>query len=52
MLVIGIDLVVGGWVLLGALWWTVCRVLSRINAAWWEGQWAHTGPGWSHRTWQ
>jgi hypothetical protein len=51
-LIIGIDLMVGGWLLLGALWWTVCRVLSRINAAWWEVQWARTGPGWSHRSWQ
>jgi hypothetical protein len=48
---IGVDVVVGGWVALGALWWTVCRLLSRINAARWDVQWAHTEPGWSHRTW-
>jgi universal stress protein family protein len=29
-----------------------CRVLSRINSAWWDVQWARTGPGWSRRTWQ
>lgn len=47
--VIGFDLMLGGWMLLGALWWAVCRVLGRINAAWWEVQWARTEPRWSHR---
>ncbi|MBV9012830.1 MAG: hypothetical protein JO272_12410 [Pseudonocardiales bacterium] len=46
---IGFDLMLGGWMLLGALWWAVCRVLGRINAAWWDVQWARTEPGWSHR---
>jgi hypothetical protein len=48
----GIVLLGSGWVLLGSLWWAVCRVLDRINAAWWELDWARTGPGWSRRTWQ
>lgn len=48
----GVATLAGGWVLLGLLWWTVCRVLSRINTAWWDVQWARTGPGWSRRTWQ
>ena len=43
--IIGVGLVLGSWVLLGALWWTVGRVLGRINAAWWDVQWARTGPG-------
>lgn len=46
----GISLLVGGWALLGLLWWSVCRVLARINAAWWDLDWARTGPGWSRRT--
>lgn len=50
--VTGIALVGGSWVLLALLWWTVCHVLGRINAAWWDGQWARTGPGWSRRSWQ
>ncbi|MDQ2790402.1 MAG: hypothetical protein M3Y48_20065 [Actinomycetota bacterium] len=50
--VTGAALVMGGWALLGALWWTICRVLGRINAAWWDVQWARTGPGWNRRTWQ
>ncbi|MGH4011866.1 MAG: hypothetical protein ACRDTH_27505 [Pseudonocardiaceae bacterium] len=29
-----------------------CRVLSRINVAWCDVQWARTGPGCSRRTWQ
>lgn len=49
---IGFDLMLAGWVLLGALCWTVCRVLGRINEAWWDVQWARVGPGWSRRTWQ
>ena len=48
----GVALLGGGWVLLGSLWWTACRVLDRINTAWWELEWTHTGPGWSRRTWQ
>jgi hypothetical protein len=48
----GVVLIVGAWVLLAALWWAACRVLGRINAAWWERQWARTGPQWSPRTWQ
>jgi hypothetical protein len=48
----GVALLAGGWVLLGALWWTACRVLDRINTAWWELEWTHTEPGWSRRTWQ
>jgi hypothetical protein len=32
----GLALTLGGWVVLGALWWTVCRVLGRINATWWD----------------
>jgi hypothetical protein len=48
----GVDVVVGGWVALGALWWIVCRVLSRINATRWDMQWARIEPGWSRRTWQ
>ncbi len=51
-LVIGAELVLGGWVLLWALWWILCSVLNRINATWWDAQWARTGPGWSRRTWQ
>jgi hypothetical protein len=47
--VIGFDLMLGGWMLLGALGWAVCRVLGRINAAWWDVQWARTEPRWSHR---
>jgi len=47
-----VALLAGGWVLLGLLWWAVCHVLDRINAAWWELEWKHTGPGWSRRTWQ
>lgn len=49
---LGVVLVLGGWLVLGALWWAVCRVLGRVNAAGWELQWARTEPGWSHRTWQ
>jgi hypothetical protein len=49
MIIIGFDLMLGGWVLLGALWWAVCRVLGQINAAWWDVQWARTEPRWSHR---
>jgi hypothetical protein len=49
--VTAIDLVVLGWLVLGFLWWAVCRVLKRLNAVRWEVQWARTGPGWSHRTW-
>ncbi|HEY2723136.1 MAG TPA: hypothetical protein VGI84_00490 [Pseudonocardiaceae bacterium] len=51
-LIIGIDLVILGWLLLGALWWLACRGLDRINSVWWEIQWAETGPRWSRRTWQ
>lgn len=51
-LIIGIDLVVLGWLLLGGLWWVACRVLDRVNASWWEAQWARTGPRWSRRSWQ
>jgi hypothetical protein len=25
----------------------VCHVLDWINAAWWDLDWARTGPGWS-----
>lgn len=50
--VLGVDVVIGGWVVLGALWWIVCRVLSRINMARWDVQWARTEPGWNRRTWQ
>lgn len=50
--VLGVDVVIGGWLALGALWWIVCRVLSRINMAWWDVQWARTEPGWNRRTWQ
>ena len=46
----GIAVLAGGWVLLGGLWWSVCQVLGRINAAWWDLDWTRTGPGWSHRT--
>lgn len=46
----GIAALTGGWALLGLLWWIACRVLARINAAWWDLDWARTGPGWSHRT--
>jgi hypothetical protein len=48
----GVALLAGGWALLGLLWWTACRGLARINAAWWDVQWARIGPGWSRRTWQ
>jgi hypothetical protein len=51
-LVIGVELILGGWVLLWALWRVLCSVLNRINATWWDVQWARTGPGWSRRTWQ
>jgi hypothetical protein len=50
--VLGVDVVIGGWVVLGALWWIVCRLLSRINMARWDVQWARTEPGWNRRTWQ
>jgi hypothetical protein len=46
----GIAVLAGGWMLLGLLWWAVCHVLARINAAWWDLDWARTGPGWSRRT--
>jgi len=46
----GIAVLAGGWVLLGLLWWSVCHVLSRINTARWDLDWARTGPGWSRRT--
>ncbi len=46
----GIALLASGWVLLGLLWWAVCHVLGRINAAWWDLDWERTGPGWSRRT--
>jgi hypothetical protein len=49
---IGFDLTLGGWMLLGVLWWAVCRGLGRINAAWWDVQWARTEPRWSHRPWR
>lgn len=48
----GVALLAGGWALLGSLWWAACRVLGRINATWWDVQWARTGPGWSRRSWQ
>lgn len=48
----GVVLVLSGWAVLGALWWTVCRVLNRVNATSWELQWARIEPGWSRRTWQ
>src|SRR2546421_4704408 len=48
----GVAVLAGGWVLLGLLWWAVCRVLDRINAAWWDLDWARTGPARSRRTWQ
>lgn len=51
-LIIGFDLVVLGWLMLGALWWLACRGLEGINAMWWEIQWARTGPRWSRRSWQ
>lgn len=51
-LIIGVDLVILGWLLLGALWWLACRGLEGINAMWWELQWARTGPRWSRRSWQ
>jgi hypothetical protein len=46
----GIAVLAGGWVLLGLLWWAVRHALARINAAWWDLDWARTGPGWSRRT--
>lgn len=46
----GIALLASSWALLGLLWWAVCHVLGRINAARWDLDWARTGPGWSHRT--
>ncbi len=46
----GIAVLAGGWVLLGGLWWSVCQVLGRINAARWDLDWTRTDPGWSHRT--
>jgi len=46
----GIAVLAAGWVLLGLLWWATCHVLARINAAWWDLEWARTGPGWSRRT--
>ncbi|MGH3768052.1 MAG: Rv1733c family protein [Pseudonocardiaceae bacterium] len=46
----GVAVLAGGWVLLGLLWWAVYRVLGRINAVWWDLDWARTGPGWSRRT--
>jgi len=48
----GVLVLTVGWVLLGLLWWTVCGVLDRINAARWDRDWARTGPGWSRHTWQ
>lgn len=51
-LIIGIDLTVLGWLLLGGFWWLGCRVLDRVNAMWWDIQWARTGPRWSRQTWQ
>ena len=48
----GIFLLIGVGVLVGSLWWTVCGVLDRINAARWDLDWARTGPGWSYHTWQ
>jgi hypothetical protein len=50
--VTGIDVILLGWLVLGFLWWAVCQVLRRLNAVQWELQWARTGPGWNHRTWQ
>jgi hypothetical protein len=49
-IVLGINLVLGEWAVLGTLCWTVCHVLSRINAAQWDVQWARTEPEWSRRT--
>jgi hypothetical protein len=51
-LIVGVDLVLGGWILLGALWWTICRMLNWVNVARWDTQWAHIEPRWSRRTWQ
>lgn len=50
-LVIGIDVVILGWLSLGVLWWTAGQVLDRINAAWWDVQWARIGPRWSRQSW-
>lgn len=49
---LGILFLTGGWVLLGSLWWTACRVLDRINATRWDLDWERTGPGWNRQTWQ
>ncbi|MGH4025868.1 MAG: Rv1733c family protein [Pseudonocardiaceae bacterium] len=51
-LVVAADVVVLGWLLLGLVWWAASRVLGWINAARWDADWARTGPGWSHRSWQ
>lgn len=51
-LMTGVDLTFLGWLVLGLLWWAVCRVLNRVNAVRWEIQWARTGPGGNHRTWR
>lgn len=50
--VLVVNVVIGGWVALGALWWIVCRVLSRINMARWDVQWAPHRTRWCRRTWQ
>lgn len=50
--VIGVDLVLVGWLLLAVLWWATCWVLNQINTARWNVQWAYIGPRWSRRSWQ
>lgn len=50
--VVGVDLVLAGWLLLGGLWWGALRVLERINTESWRAEWARTEPGWSRRSWQ
>ena len=50
--VIGVDLVLAGWLLLGGLWWVALQILQRINAEWWRAGWLRTEPDWSRRSWQ
>lgn len=46
----GVAWMVGGWALLGTVWWIVCLLLGRINAANWDAQWARSDPGWRLRS--
>lgn len=50
--VIGVDLVLAGWLLLAGLWWGVLQILQQINAERWRAEWVRIEPGWSRRSWQ